>query len=217
MRAHEDWLLTPQRVAVHLPTATAVVSDLHLGYDAARRRSGEAIPEVCLETLLEPLGRALAIHSVHRLVIAGDLFEAAYDAELAMQLLRWLTGQGVELAAVIPGNHDRGMLEGSGTLPLFAEGYCVGGWQVVHGDGKLPRTPVIHGHFHPCLRLDRIMSPCFLIGPRRILLPAYSTDARGVNVLGVAAWQKLRCCIPVGSGVLDFGVVRYLRRGRNAV
>jgi metallophosphoesterase superfamily enzyme len=216
MWAHEEWLLTPQRVAVHLPTATAVIADLHLGYDEARRRGGEAVPQVHLDTVLRPLGRALTTCNVRRLVIAGDLFEAAYDAELAAQLLAWLTGRGVELAAVIPGNHDRGILRGNVVLPVHVDGYCVAGWQVVHGDGKLPRAPVIHGHFHPCLRLGRILSPCFLIDPRRILLPAYSCDARGVNVLGVAAWQKLRCCVPVGSKVLDFGELRHLRR-RNLV
>src|SRR5438270_5847367 len=36
MIVHEDWLLTPVRAAVHLPTATAVVADLHLGYELAR-------------------------------------------------------------------------------------------------------------------------------------------------------------------------------------
>src|SRR5262249_34562148 len=42
MRIHRDWLLTPERAAVHLPTATAIVADLHLGYNHARRRTGEA-------------------------------------------------------------------------------------------------------------------------------------------------------------------------------
>src|SRR5436309_2915696 len=30
MRVNKDWLLTPQRAALHLPTATAVIADLHL-------------------------------------------------------------------------------------------------------------------------------------------------------------------------------------------
>jgi hypothetical protein len=31
MLVHAEWLLTAQRVAVHLPTQTAVAADLHLG------------------------------------------------------------------------------------------------------------------------------------------------------------------------------------------
>ena len=37
MRVFTDWELTPDRAAVHLPTRTAVVADLHLGYAEARQ------------------------------------------------------------------------------------------------------------------------------------------------------------------------------------
>jgi len=212
MRVFKEWLMTPQRCAVHVPTATAVVADLHLGYNEARCRFGDSVPYGNLETLLSPLAQAFSAHDIRRLVIAGDLFEAAYCETLAGQLLRWLKTVHVELTAVIPGNHDRGLREAASQLPVYAEGYRLGGWQVAHGDGKLPRSKSIHGHFHPCLRLGRIATPCFLVGSRRILLPAYSADARGVNVLGVTAWRRDRCCIPVGDKVLDFGEVATLRR-----
>src|SRR6516162_3659706 len=91
MLIHHDWLLTPQRLAVHLPTATAVVADLHLGYEATRRRGGEAVPPVDLLDLLLPLGWACAGNAIRHLVIAGDLFEDAYDQALVDQLLSWLT------------------------------------------------------------------------------------------------------------------------------
>src|SRR5262245_58337913 len=68
---HEDWLLTPQRVAVHRPTATGVVADLHLGYDAARRRRGEAIPLANLAAELAPLSTVIGKHAVKRVVVAG--------------------------------------------------------------------------------------------------------------------------------------------------
>ncbi len=48
MHVEEDWLLTPCRMAIHLPTATGLLADLHLGYERARCRSGEAIPETKL-------------------------------------------------------------------------------------------------------------------------------------------------------------------------
>src|SRR5207248_4306827 len=77
MRVLGDWLLTPQRVAVHLPSATGVVADLHLGYGQARRASGEAVPAPPLAAQLAPLRRALALHGARRLVVAGDLLEEA--------------------------------------------------------------------------------------------------------------------------------------------
>src|SRR5437660_10883840 len=75
----DDWLLTSARAAVHRPTATAVLSDLHLGYAEARRRSGEAIPAVDLNSVLAPLASVLAPLRVRRLVIAGALFEAGFN------------------------------------------------------------------------------------------------------------------------------------------
>ena len=57
-----------------------------------------------------------------------------------------------------------------------------------------------------------LMLPCYVIGPERMILPAFSADARGVNVLGADDWKKHRCCIPVGDAVLDFGELRRIRR-----
>src|SRR5437762_9760973 len=108
MIAWGDWLLTPARAAIHRPTATAVVSDLHLGYAEARRRAGESIPAPSVEELLRPLQTLLRDCDVHALVIAGDLFEAGPDEAVAEALLRWLETSGVERLRVVPGNHDRG-------------------------------------------------------------------------------------------------------------
>ena len=52
MYVHEDWLLTPYRAAIHLPTATAVIADLHLGYDQVRQRGGEAVPSSSFEDIV---------------------------------------------------------------------------------------------------------------------------------------------------------------------
>src|SRR5262245_15829602 len=75
MRVLDDWLLTAERIAVHLPSRTAVVADLHLGYAEARRRSGEAVPDDALDEQLSGLGQALQRHGTRRLVVAGDLLE----------------------------------------------------------------------------------------------------------------------------------------------
>jgi metallophosphoesterase superfamily enzyme len=206
VRVHDDWLLTPERAAVHLPTRTAVVADLHLGYDGARRRGGEAVPPVGLGEVLAPLGRLFARHGGTRLVVAGDFFEDAWCPALGAELEGWLAGVAVELAAVVPGNHDRG-LSAAAAWPIFPAGLDVGGWRIVHGDGTLPEGPVVCGHFHPWLRWGRVSAPCFLVGAGQIVLPAFSPDARGVNVRGAAAWRGHRCCAVAGDEVLDLGEV----------
>ena len=165
MLVHDEWLLTPARAAVHLPTATAVLADLHLGYNEARRRDGEAVPPADLALILAPLRPVLAAHAVRRMVIAGDLFEAGPDADLAVKLRAWMTGRRRAGRASAPGNHDRGFQSGGHGLPIRPDGCMVGGWHIVHGDGRLPDGPVVHGHEHPCVRWSsRAGGPCYLIG-----------------------------------------------------
>ena len=91
MLVHNEWLLTPARIAVHSPTATAVLADLHLGYNDARRRDGEAVPPADLALILAPLQSVIATHDIRNVVIAGDLFEAGVNADLAAELVSWLT------------------------------------------------------------------------------------------------------------------------------
>jgi metallophosphoesterase superfamily enzyme len=212
MEVHDDWLLTAARAAVHRPTATAVVADLHLGYGEARCRAGEAVPEAALDGILDPLKSLFKVCGVRRLVIAGDLFEAGYHPGVAAALTAWLAEVEVDLAAVVPGNHDRGLEGATGSLPLCPRGVTLGAWRVVHGDGARPRGLVVQGHVHPWLRWGgRVSAPCYLVGPKSVILPAFSADARGVNVLTGRLWPRHRCCAIAGDRVLDFGPLGWLR------
>jgi uncharacterized protein len=210
MRVHRDWLLTPERTAIHLPTATAVVADLHLGYEDARRRNGEAVPALPLGQRLAPLREVFARHNIQNLLIAGDLVEQTCTRALAEELLAWVAANGVRLTALVPGNHDRGV-ESTGLLPVCRAGVLLDDWRVVHGDGDLPPGRSVCGHFHPWLRRGRISAPCYLVGERLLVLPAFSLDAAGVNVLRQECWQDSRCCAIAGDEVLDLGEVRLLR------
>jgi putative SbcD/Mre11-related phosphoesterase len=209
----EDWLLTPQRAAVHLPTSTAVIADPHLGYDQVRRRGGEAVPAFSLKGMLAALRTLAADYSVRRLVIAGDLVENRHGLPAVSELLDRLPELNITLAGVVPGNHDGGLATHIPSLPIFSEGIEVGGWQVIHGDGILPRQGrIVQGHVHPCVRLAGQAAPCYLVQRRRIVLPAFSADAAGVNVLRQPGWSRYRCCVVAGSQVLDFGEVADLKR-----
>jgi metallophosphoesterase superfamily enzyme len=216
MRVHDDWLLTPQRAAVHVPTATAVVADLHLGYGEARRARGEAVPVTSPAEALVPLTH-LAAAGVRRLVIAGDLFEDGCREDIVSDFLAWAEGVRLELAGVVPGNHDRSLQRSAGRLPLRPEGVTLGAWQIVHGDEALPEGAVVHGHYHPCLRWGRALTaPCYLTAPGRLVLPAFSGDARGVNILRDPRWVGYECYAVAGEKVHDLGPVSRLRRSVEA-
>jgi putative SbcD/Mre11-related phosphoesterase len=233
MRVLCDWLLTAERVAVHLPTRTAVAADLHLGYAEARRRRGDAVPNESVTELLEPLLRIRRQHAARRLVIAGDLLEDGDCLEALAEFREWLDQSGMDLIALVPGNHDLGLeaiTAAKGGLPLRPDGVDLGQWRIVHGEGSLPDAPVVHGHDHPCLRWspksranrprfargrfapDTIDGPCYLSGPQRLILPAFSKEAAGVNVLSVRRWRALCCHTIAGSRVHDLGEISTLRR-----
>jgi uncharacterized protein len=215
MKVHDDWWLTPERAAVHLPSETAVIADLHLGYDQARRQTGEAVPHFDLARLLAPLRVLFEREGVKHLVIAGDLFEDGWSETLAAEVLTWCSAAGVELRGFVPGNHDRHIPREGGSLPICHDGVELDGWRVVHGDGDLPEGRLIHGHFHPWLRRGRVSAPCFLVGERSLVLPAFSVDALGVNVLRQRDWQQHRCFAIAGNEVLDCGRIEALKKPKS--
>lgn len=188
-RLDADWLLTPQRAAVHVATATAVVADLHLGYDLVRRYGGDAVPRADLDAMAAELEVLARRHGTRRLVVAGDLVEGPAAWEAVPDFLQLLSSVGLELAGVVPGNHDR---QPTLALPWHADGYELADWRVVHGDGHWPDGRLVLGHFHPCARRHRCEVPCFLVRPGRLVLPAFSLDARGVNVAGDRRWRGYR-------------------------
>lgn len=227
-----DWFLTPERVAIHWPSRIAVVADPHLGYSEARRRRGEAVPEECTTELLEPLRRVLQENSVQRLVVAGDLLEDADCSEALASFVRWCEQSALKEIAIVPGNHDAGLEVSPGvTSPLtfHPEGFVVEGWRIVHGEGRLPTGPLVHGHEHPWLRWapkSRAIRPrfgarriapttidgaCYLSGPERLILPAYSTEAAGVNILSLPRWRSFRCHVIADDNVVDVGDISTLR------
>jgi uncharacterized protein len=208
----DEWLLTPERVAVHRPSRTAVVADLHLGYDRARRRGGDAVPGVPVAARMAGPLAALRRHGLTRLAVAGDLLEDGRCRDVLDEFRAWLAGAGIEVVGIAPGNHDGPALLTAADLPVFPDGFDLGGWRVVHGDGTLPPGRVVQGHEHPRARWrGGVGGPCYLVGTERLVLPACSADAAGVNVIGVRAWRAFRCCVVAGDQVLDFGPLADLR------
>src|SRR5438105_1531206 len=126
MRIHTEWLLTPDRAAIHLPTGTAVVADLHLGYDEARAASGEAVPFGCIEETIALLGATAARAGARRLLIAGDAIENRSGIAALTAVVGRLRRNGVRWIGLVPGNHDaRSRIDISG-LELFPQGLVLG-------------------------------------------------------------------------------------------
>ena len=70
-----DWQLAPEGAAIHPGEKTAVIADVHLGYEWARGLAGDCVPAHSLAETLEQLESLLARAPIDRLVVAGDLVE----------------------------------------------------------------------------------------------------------------------------------------------
>ena len=211
--AADDWLLTPFRLAVHSATKTAVVADLHLGYSQARRRSGDAVPLVSIETQLLPLRQACAALEIRELVVAGDLFESGLDADSIRRFRAVVDECRLRLTGVVPGNHDRGWRDFALELPMMPDGIDIGGWRIVHGDGPVSGDRILCGHHHPAWRSAGRTMPCYLVGPNRLVLPAFSTDAAGGDVR--SRWPGYRAIVIEKDRLVDRGILR-VAAGRSA-
>lgn len=207
-----EWRLTPYRLAVHEPTRTAVIADPHLGYNDARRRSGDAIPLLSFEDQLAPLKRACAVFDLADLVVAGDLCEARLDEEIVARFDAFVKECGLFVRAIVPGNHDRGWAKFDGRLPMFPDGYALGSWTVIHGDRPMEAERTVMGHAHPAWRAGSRMQACYLAKADRLVLPAFSHDAAGGAVNRTPLWTGYRAIAIDGDQLIDRGLLTEQRR-----
>jgi uncharacterized protein len=219
----DGWRLTPEGAVIHVREQTAVVADLHLGYEWARGAAGDCVVAHSLEETQARLALVLARAPLARLVVAGDLVESARPcrrtSEDVRRLREWLARRGVRLLS-LEGNHDRGLSRPLGVnsrpaTPMPAT-CVVANWTIGHGHQPIPGARTISGHHHPVLRVERTVAPCFLVGRGRIVLPAFSSNAAGCDIATSALpgeWkeQPLRCIVSTGLDLLDFGTLSSLR------
>ena len=191
-----------------------MIADVHLGYEWARSAGGDHLPAHSLVETRAKLARLLDRAAIDRLVVAGDMVESSRPcrrtAEDVKLLTRWLADRGVRLVG-LAGNHD------PRRLPALPETCEVAGWTVGHGHRTLDVPRLISGHLHPVLRAEGRTAPCFLVGPSRIVLPAFSPNAAGWNVAAGALPpelhpESLRCIAGAGDELLDFGPLLASRR-----
>jgi len=202
MRLFDDWLLLPQRFALHEPSATAVLADIHLGYSAARQRLGDAVPWRTVADETQPLADAAKMYDLRALIVAGDLFERGFDAALYQDFRAVLDRLHIRFLGLTPGNHDRNLDPAPADLRLFAEGYDLAGWHIVHGDQPVEPARAVMGHWHPAARWNRRKVPCFLAHGQHLILPAFSLDAAGVDVRAESRWHEWDCYAVSGNRVI---------------
>lgn len=178
---------------------TLVVADLHLGYVWIERQRGTLLPIVPDDSLLR-LAELQEDYGPERWVFLGDTVHGVGCDDVAERELAalFVTLQDVPRIDFVIGNHDLRLAERTRWLHLpasvsFAPLVQVGPHVLVHGDrhdwtdleGKLGEGGLVfYGHEHPAIQLGdgvatSVKVPSFLIGERRLILPAFSRWAAG--------------------------------------
>ena len=179
------------RRVLWMPEERALVAaDLHLGYAWAHRHAGQLMPITAPDDAIHRLAALAEEYDAQRVVLLGDIVHravpvpalreelAALSARLAGREVRWIAG-----------NHDR---ELESLLPEVAleREIALGGHLLTHGAEETAATAggwLIMGHEHPAIHLHDgvatgVKVPCFLAGPRLLILPAFSQWAAGANI-----------------------------------
>lgn len=175
-----------------------IVADLHLGKsERLARRGGPLLPPYEGVATLERLAAEVAALDPACVISLGDAFDdMAAVAALDPEILR-----GVQALAQgrdwiwIAGNHDPDMPQG---LPgRVCRQLALGSVILCHEPCSELQEAQVCGHFHPVVRLAGERRRAFLLGARRLILPAF-----GAYTGGLACDEPvLRAEVPSGLAV----------------
>ncbi len=212
MRLDDDIELIDGMPIAHVKSLGAlVISDPHLGYEAAQASRGVFMPKVNLKGITEALSKALSATGARSVIVNGDIkndfstvatdeFNELYD------LAAFLKGRGATLT-IVKGNHDNFVdrYRESMGLKIHAEQFAASGYLFFHGD-ELPKEipkgthTLIMGHEHPAVavynEVDRKEKlRCFLVGAyngtRIIVFPAIGYFSTGTEMNTVPKGELL--------------------------
>ncbi len=174
-----------------------VIADTHFGKSEALRRMGAAVPGGVLGEQLDRLGGLVRRCDAQRVIVVGDLLHAGVGitAALVDRVGEWVAATGVSIE-VVPGNHDRaiGRVVEPWNLVVREAVHREGAFVFVHDPADVGGEDAYAwcGHVHPGVRLagggDAVRVPCFVMGARVGVLPAFSSfTGRGGSRPGGAA------------------------------
>ncbi|HEU4474658.1 MAG TPA: ligase-associated DNA damage response endonuclease PdeM [Gemmatimonadales bacterium] len=191
--AGEDVRLLPERALFWPRACTLVVADVHWGKAATFRAAGIPIPGGTTSEDLSRLDAALRRSGARRLLVLGDLFHAK-AGRVATRTLAELRGwrercTGLEIQ-LVRGNHDRH----AGDPPEDLRINCVNSpaflppFVLRHEPRDSPEGYTLAGHLHPGVvvsgpALQRERLPCFLVGSRVTVLPAFGSFTGMASVM----------------------------------
>lgn len=168
---------------------TAVLGDLHLGYERALEDEGMYVPRINTDSIRSSLNRIFSKYEPKRVVLLGDIkhdfrrskFEARQEVTTIMNML----SEAAE-TVVVRGNHDNFLQNTlSGLGMMVVDHVDMAGFRLEHGHVDSGIRPVIIGHEHPSVRIPGISGgmklQCFVHARKEgvIVLPPFSPFSSG--------------------------------------
>lgn len=179
-----------------------LVADIHFGKAASFRRLGQPVPSGTTAENLRRLDRLLHEHGCRRLVFLGDFLHARQGAEAPLWpvLTAWRAGHPHLAIDLVRGNHDRHAGDPPAALgfSLHHEPLALGPFALQHEPEPHPTLHVLAGHLHPTFRLrgpgrQSLRLPCFRLGERLSLLPAFGEFTGGMDQASAADSRIFIC------------------------
>ncbi|TSD78565.1 ligase-associated DNA damage response endonuclease PdeM [Pseudomonas sp. KBS0710] len=184
------WLLAEK--AIYWPARQCLlIADAHFGKASAYRSLGQPVPQGTTSENLQRLDRLLSALPCAQVIFLGDFLHGpGSHASGTLSALRAWRKRNHELnLTLIRGNHDKraGDPPTDLRIAVVAEPLLMGPFALQHEPDAHPSHHVLAGHVHPVYRLrgkgrQSLRLPCFQIGSRISLLPAFGAFTGGYSV-----------------------------------
>ena len=161
---------------------TLFVADVHLGKGASMRAGGVPVPRGATAADLARLATLVARTRAGTLCVLGDFLHAASGRVPALDgaFRAWRDAHAALSVRIVRGNHDAraGDPPPAWAVDVVDEPHALPPFLACHVP-QSPRTGyALCGHVHPGVRLagrgrETVRLPCFVLGRRQALLPAF--------------------------------------------
>jgi len=178
----ERIVLSHERAMLWPKEATLFLSDPHFGKASHFRVHGIPVPAGSTEDDVARIERLS--EGIERIVILGDFFHAPTGRQSGTMevLAAWCKRMGGKELLLVRGNHDEraGDPDDSFGIRAVDGPFHVGPFVLTHHPHQPGTGYCLSGHLHPGVRIEspgagKMKLPCFVVGARRAILPAFGT------------------------------------------
>jgi len=179
-----DFILCPEKALYWPAKKRLFVGDTHFGKAASFWKMGIPVPGNNTEEDCDRLGKLVQQTEAEALVFLGDFLHAQVSKNETVRdtLLQWRKNFPELKLHLVRGNHD---LHSGDPWPELEIQCHPDPWEMEDFDCRhIPieqkSRPYLAGHTHPSYRLhsrsmNSISSPCFVVSPEKIILPAFGS------------------------------------------